>query len=65
MSKNTLSLKDDKIFENIDCVRGDLELIFAGLTGDFTSIDNGSVQALINDAQGKLDEVREALLQGV
>jgi hypothetical protein len=62
--KKILSLKDDRIHENIACAKGVLELIFAGVSGDFASIDTESVQMLIIDAEDKLDEVKEALLHG-
>jgi len=54
----------NKIHENIACVKGVIELMFAGVAGDFASIDTNSVQMLLIDASKKLDEVKEVLLQG-
>lgn len=49
----------DTVSNNVMCVKGILDLIFAGLSGDIAMIDAGSVQVLINDAQDKLDFVLE------
>jgi hypothetical protein len=68
MSKKAKSsLKDDRdrLFENIACVKGVIELTSAALTGDLAEIDSESVQMLLIDASNKLDEVKEILLQGV
>jgi hypothetical protein len=63
MRRNGISVKlEDRMNNNILSVKGVLELIFAGITGDFESIDAESVQVLINDAQKKLDEIREVFI---
>lgn len=55
-----LSLDDqNKLHNKIMCVKGVLELIFAGLSGDLGTVNEDSVQLLIMDANSKLDEVME------
>lgn len=62
MSKGVkkLSLDDqNKLHSKIMCVKGVLELVSAGLSGDLGTVDEDSVQLLIIDANSKLDEVME------
>jgi len=63
MSKQSkLSLDDqNKLDNNINCVSGLLELMYAGMTGEFASIDTDKVGFLILDAQAKLTEVRASI----
>jgi len=61
MSKNIDAA--NKIHENIACVKGVIELMFAAVSGDFASINTDSIQMLLIDASKKLDEVTTELSQ--